>query len=404
MTAVRAGGATHTGRVREHNEDAYLVADNLFAVCDGVGGHRAGEVAATVAIEALRSHFVDRTTAGLLAAVHAANRRVWERSLEEPALRGMATTLTAAALVSADGEERIVLANVGDSRAYLFRDGELTQVSEDHSLVEELVREGRLSREEAELHPQRSLITRALGLEPEVAVDHWEVVPYTGDRFLLCTDGLTTEVPDDRIAAVLRRLADPHEAARELVHLAVAAGGRDNVTVVVLDVVDDGGRAEAASAALADEPLTADSADSAVRPSEPERDAVPEHDFVAERGAKPTAGRLRVAVFVLAVSAVVGAAVGTVGWYARHPWFVGTVDGNVGIYRGRPGGVLWFQPTLVTDTGIPLTSVEDVFVNDVRAGKPFATRTGAERYVTRITVPPATTTTTAPETTTVRRP
>lgn len=395
MTAVRAGGATHTGRVREHNEDAYLVADSLFAVCDGVGGHRAGEVAATVAIEALRSHFVNRTTAGLLAAVHAANRRVWERSLEEPVLRGMATTLTAAALVSEDGEERIVLANVGDSRAYLFRDGELTQVSEDHSLVEELVREGRLSREEAELHPQRSLITRALGLEPEVAVDHWEVVPYTGDRFLLCTDGLTTEVPDDRIATVLRRLADPQEAARELVHLAVAAGGRDNVTVVVLDVVDDGGRAEAASAALADEPLTADSA---AQPSEPE------HDLVAEREAKPTTGRLRVAAFVLAVSAVVGAAVGTVGWYARHPWFVGTVDGNVGIYRGRPGGVLWFQPTLVTDTGIPLTSVEDVFVNDVRAGKPFATRTGAERYVTRITVPPPTTTTTALETTTVRRP
>jgi protein phosphatase len=407
VIALRAGAATHPGRVRERNEDAHLVGDGLFAVCDGVGGHRGGEVAAATAIETLRSQFVERSAAGLLAAIHAANRRVWERSLEDPTLRGMATTLAAAALVTDDGEERIALANVGDSRAYVFRDGELTQVSEDHSLVEELVREGRLSREEADLHPQRSLITRALGLEPDVVIDHWDVIPYAGDRILLCTDGLTNEVPDDRIAAVLRRLADPEEAARELVRLAVAAGGRDNVTVVVVDVVDDGGRGEAASAALADEPLTADA--SAPAPAGEREGGAPAGG--GEGAAAPAPGRrpswARVAAFFLALAAVVGTALGAVGWYARKAWFVGATDGHVGIYRGRPGGLLWFRPTLVTDTGIPLSAVAEVFADDVRAGKPFADRAGAERYLTRITIPSTTTTTTtttAPPTTAGRGP
>src|SRR5204863_5175541 len=126
--------------------------------------------------------------------------------------RGMGTTLTAVALVTEDGEEELAVANVGDSRAYLFQQGDLVQVTEDHSLVEELVRGGQLTPEEAQVHPQRSIITRALGMEPEIDVDAWNVIPYAGDRLLLCSDGLTNELSTDRIAAVLRQLADPQEA------------------------------------------------------------------------------------------------------------------------------------------------------------------------------------------------
>src|SRR5437870_10578968 len=161
----------------------------------------------------------------------------------------MGTTMTALALVEEDGEERLAVVNVGDSRAYLLQQGELSQLTEDHSLVEELVREGRLSPEDAIDHPQRSMITRALGLEPDVEVDSWQLLPFAGDRVLLCSDGLTNEISDDRIESTLRRLGDPQEAADELVRLARDAGGGDNITVIVVDVVDDDDKAAVASAA-----------------------------------------------------------------------------------------------------------------------------------------------------------
>src|SRR5205823_5486211 len=142
--------------------------------------------------------------------------------------RGMGTTLTAVALVEEDGEDRLAVVNVGDSRAYLLQQGELEQLTDDHSLVAQLVREGQLTPEEATVHPQRSIITRALGLDPEVEVDMWELTPYRGDRLLLCSDGLTNELDDERIASVLRSVADPQEAANQLVQEANARGGNDN--------------------------------------------------------------------------------------------------------------------------------------------------------------------------------
>src|SRR5205807_1797810 len=171
-----------------------------------------------------------------------------------PDQRGMGTTLTAVALVNEDGEERLAVVNVGDSRAYLLQQGELEQLTEDHSLVEQIVRDGRLTPAEAQVHPQRSIITRALGLDPEVEVDSWELTPYKGDRLLLCSDGLTNEVTDDEIATTLRAVSDPEEAAKQLVNEARDHGGNDNITCVVVDVVDDDDRAEQASAALAAEP------------------------------------------------------------------------------------------------------------------------------------------------------
>jgi PPM family protein phosphatase len=225
MTQLQAGAATDIGRVRQINEDRYLADEILFAVADGVGGHQAGEVASQTSVETLQKTFMEgeHTTEGLISAVEAANQAVWQLAQGSREKRGMGTTLTALALVQEGGEEQLALANVGDSRAYLLQQGELVQISEDHSLVEELVRDGKLTPAEAQVHPQRSIITRALGMEPEIEVDSWEIIPYTGDRILLCSDGLTNELSDERIASTLRQLADPQEAAHDLVRQARAA-------------------------------------------------------------------------------------------------------------------------------------------------------------------------------------
>src|SRR5438270_4928066 len=254
MTQLSAGGATDVGLVRDHNEDRYLTDEHLFAVADGVGGHKAGEVASQTAVETLQREFTEPRTDALIDAVKLANRTVWNLAETNSEQRGMGTTLTAIALVEDGDEERLAIVNVGDSRAYLLQQGQLEQLTEDHSLVEQLVREGQLTPAEAQVHPQRSIITRALGLDPEVEVDSWELTPYKGDRLLLCSDGLTNEVSDDEIATTLRAVSDPEDAAKQLVNEARDHGGSDNITCVVVDVVDDDHRAAAASAALAAEP------------------------------------------------------------------------------------------------------------------------------------------------------
>ena len=255
---LRVGAATDVGRVRSINQDSYLVlADKgLYVVADGMGGHQGGEVASKLAVDVLRATYLDSTADALAEAIADANERIHDVGEADPDLRGMGTTVVAAAVVpdddvdAADDEAQLLVANVGDSRAYLFRGGDLTQLTEDHSMVADLLREGRISAEEAEVHPQRNIVTRVLGVYDQVEVDLWPVDAVRGDRLLLCSDGLFNEVAADQIAAVLRRLNDPQEAASELVRRALEGGGRDNVTVLVLDVVDDGGVAETASAAL----------------------------------------------------------------------------------------------------------------------------------------------------------
>jgi protein phosphatase len=238
------GAATDVGRVRDHNEDDYLVDHDvgLIAVADGMGGHRGGEVASAAALEALRIAFV--AGASIDEAVGVANDAVHEQSVADPNLRGMGTTLTAG---SFDDEGHLVLGHVGDSRAYLARDGELERVTTDHSLVEELIQAGELTPEEAERDPRRSMITRALGLEPGVIVDVIEIALRGGDRLLLCSDGLTTMVGEEEIATLLADEPDAATAAARLVDAANAAGGVDNITVVVIDVVGDGVESEAVS-------------------------------------------------------------------------------------------------------------------------------------------------------------
>jgi protein phosphatase len=327
----------------------------------------------------------------------------------------MGTTMTALALVDDDGQEQLALANVGDSRGYLLQRGDLLQVTEDHSLVEELVREGQLTHEEAQVHPQRSIITRALGMEPEIDVDAWTLTPYAGDRILLCSDGLTNEVGTDRIAAILRQLADPQEAARELVRQARANGGNDNITVVVVDVVDDGGKAEEASAALAGEHAH-DSAWTAMPREAPEKQGPSSAATAtalrtravsapAEPKLKPPRHRRftwRVLAFLAAFVAILGVVAGSLAWYGRSAYFV-ALDGNeVAIFKGRPGGFLWFEPTLVEHKAFTTDQVPPAKLDELRAGKEEASRADADRYVNNLrqqASASATTTTEAPATT-----
>ncbi len=242
MSFLRTAAATDTGYLRVTNQDVALATNDLAAVADGMGGHLGGEVAARIAVEQLlEAYRQDRTTDGLVKAVGVANSAVYRRSRSDRNLRGMGTTLTAAASVGAepDGQLRLALVNVGDSRAYLVDESEQSvhKLTEDHSVVEEMVRSGELTPEEAAVHPHRHILTRALGIEPSVEPDCWELDLAPGSRLLLCSDGLTNELDEQEIAKVLIEEADVEKAANELVRLALHRGGIDNVTVVVLDVL-----------------------------------------------------------------------------------------------------------------------------------------------------------------------
>jgi PPM family protein phosphatase len=240
---VRIGqrvGETNPGRKRRRNEDAYVCDPPLFAVADGMGGAQAGEVASSLAAEAVKVGNTPDATAGgeerVAELIQEANRRVHQRAVDDESASGMGTTMTIA-LFHPDGS--VSIGHVGDSRAYLHRDGHLEQVTDDHSLVAELVRRGELSPEEAEVHPQRSVITRALGTDPDVDVDTFTVQAVAGDVFLLCSDGLTTMVDVDTIAAVVERNRhDLHTAARALIREANERGGDDNITTVLFEVAE----------------------------------------------------------------------------------------------------------------------------------------------------------------------
>lgn len=404
MTELRAGSASDVGRVRTNNEDELLVTDRLFAVADGMGGHAAGEVASLIAVEALKAAFErDRTADGLADAVREANRAVWRRAAEQPELRGMGTTVTATALVDEDGEELLTLANVGDSRAYLLRDGELDQITDDHSLPEEMVRRGELAPEDAALHPQRHILTRVLGMDEEIEVDCFRIIPFKGDRILLASDGLTNELTDDQIASVLRRLSDPEETANELVRQAKASGGSDNITVVVIDVVDDDDRANAASAALAST-AAPPSGERVARVADTGGDGSGRRDADVDEPRAPRARRLttRVVLFTLAVLVLIGGAFGAIAWYARSSYYVGVDGDRVAIYQGRPDGLFWFDPTLEQRTTLAVAEVPPARRDDIARGKEEASLADARRYVANLReeaaalLPPSTTTTVSP--------
>lgn len=236
MITVNVGGASQTGPVRPTNQDVILVDGPVMAVADGMGGHNGGEVAARTAVDALNANLTADTIEDLAAAVSSANRVVFDRARGERGLEGMGTTICAAGLVDVDGTTNLGIVCVGDSRAYLLHDGNLSQLTEDHTLVAELIRQGELTASGARSHPHRGILTRALGIGPEVDADSVVVAVLPSDRVLLCTDGLVNEVDDADITAVLMSNADAQAAADELVRMAIEAGGNDNVSAVVIDL------------------------------------------------------------------------------------------------------------------------------------------------------------------------
>ncbi|MEP6853566.1 MAG: protein phosphatase 2C domain-containing protein [bacterium] len=231
------GAASDTGRERTSNEDSYLAGPTVFAVADGMGGHRGGEVASDIAVTVLQElGSAPLSDAGMLGkAVEAAHQRILAMGHERADLAGMGTTLTGVAAVGAGPEQHWAVFNVGDSRVYRRLGDELAQLTIDHSEVQELVDAGVLSPAEARIDLRRNVITRSLGNEPTPAPDVWELTPQVGEQFIVCSDGLTGELSDDEIAGVLAAARAPQQAADRLVAAAVSAGGHDNVTVVVVE-------------------------------------------------------------------------------------------------------------------------------------------------------------------------
>ena len=238
---VRSGAATHVGRVRDHNEDAVLARGMVFAVADGMGGHAAGEVASRIVVDALEA-LVEQPASSpddVAALLRDANRRILDSQADSPEQRGMGTTVAGLTVVDAGGREHWVVFNIGDSRVYRLADNRMSLVTRDHSEVRALMDAGLIDASEAARHPLRNVITRSLGSDPAPSPDVWVLPPTPGERFVICSDGLSGELDDREIMLVARKYADPQIAADQLVAAAVKAGGRDNVSVVVVAVDDD---------------------------------------------------------------------------------------------------------------------------------------------------------------------
>ena len=245
MIRATSGVTTHVGQVRDGNEDNYVSIDGLYFVADGMGGHSAGEVASEIAVRILQEVYTDPkvrvSSPGLLAdAISTANTAIFMEAMHDSSKAGMGTTLTGLAVTNGP-DNQIVVANVGDSRTYLWRHGELRQVTKDHSHVQTLVDRGAITRAEARVHFQRNIVLRAMGIESWVDIDTFPMTVEDGDRYIMCSDGLVDEADDDEIEAEIRLSVSVQDLADRLVDLANRNGGRDNITVVVVDfeVVDN---------------------------------------------------------------------------------------------------------------------------------------------------------------------
>ena len=284
------GARTDIGLVRSHNEDSFLVQAPVFAVCDGMGGHAAGEVASSIAVETIAANAPLHADDVLLgAAVEAANAKVIEGAKTGKGKPGMGCTASCI-LVE---KNKVAIAHVGDSRIYLLHAGALVRLTHDHSYVEELVDAGEITADEARVHPSRSIITRALGNDPDMYADHFTLEVATGDRIIICSDGLSSMVEDSEIEDIAVSCVDPQTAADNLVSAALAGGGHDNVTVVVVDVLDDG-----------------------------------------SSEARRTYRRRWLFGALLAIVVLLALVTGSMALYVRSSWYLGNNNGTVGIYSG----------------------------------------------------------------------
>jgi PPM family protein phosphatase len=385
LRVVEQVGVTDVGRQRSANEDSLVIAPPFFAVADGMGGAKAGEVASAAAIEVFQGEAESSEAAEsqLARIVREANRRIHALAVSDESLRGMGTTLTAAKITG----DQVSLAHVGDSRAYLLRNGELEQLTRDHSLVAELERSGQITPEAAEHHPQRSIITRALGPEPDVEVDTYTIAGRDGDIFMICSDGLTSMISDEEVSSILRSAAGLDDAAEALVRAANQSGGRDNITVVLFRLGESGepdgapgedqtiaGELSAADVrAAADTPTVAPGSPTGSAVAERLGDAPADATIVASPKRRSGAAaapatrrrrRVRLGTFVrgIVVLAVVTGVV--VGLYAlsRQVYFIGTNDaGLVTLYRGvpyeLPFGLELYQEEYAS--GVPARAIPD---------------------------------------------
>ena len=324
-TQLMWGARSDVGCVRPHNEDSYLVQSPLFCVCDGMGGHAAGEVASSIAVETIAKTAPQSADAArLAAAVEAANAAVIEAALNGLGKPGMGCTATCAYIEN----DTLAIAHVGDSRAYLLHEGTLIRVTRDHSYVEELVDAGEITADEARVHPNRSVITRALGSDPAMYADHFTLHIEEGDRLILCSDGLSSMIPDSDIENIATQSSTAQICVDNLVDAALAAGGHDNVTVVVVDLVDDGVMREAKRV----------------------------------RRRNVTIAAILALVFVLVAG--IWAYTGITGSY-----YLGTYHGNVAVWRGLPGKTLGVElHWLESETSIKLSDLPEDTQNRLKAG------------------------------------
>jgi protein phosphatase len=374
MKLVQVMGLSDPGRVRRRNEDSFVVAPPMFAVADGMGGAQAGEVASRLAAGAFHDyHEADSLDpeARLRSIIQEANRRIYSRASSDPQVSGMGTTITAALVTGS----RVAVGHVGDSRAYLLREEALEQLTDDHSLVADLVRSGRLTPEEAEAHPQRSVITRALGTDPAVVVDSFSVDAQPGDVFLLCSDGLTSMVDSETVRRTLVEAEDLESAARGLIQHANAGGGEDNVTVVLFSV------AEAAD----DEDTLSGLEGFRIEPEpipEPDLDEEPMGNTIIGRPIlkpgdllpRPRRRMGRLAVIVALVLALFAGLAVLALWGLSRAHFVGaTEDGQIAVYQGVPwdlvAGIDLYRERYVSQTlrAVQLSAEErrDLFDHDL---------------------------------------
>lgn len=386
---LRYGARSDVGLLRDGNEDSLYAGPRLLAVADGMGGHAAGEVASAIAIASIAALDEDAPGADLISAlrhaVASANGHLREMVSADSELEGMGTTLTALLWAG----QRLGLVHIGDSRAYLLRDGVLAQITHDHTFVQSLVDEGRITPEEASTHPQRSWITRALdgrsAADPDVAVREVRL----GDRYLLCTDGLSGVVSEDTIRESLGN-GDPQDACDRLVELALRGGGPDNVTCIVADVVE----ADTADAA----PIVAGAAADSRQPAAPSADhaagraALAQPRAVTDNGDRPdeeppadveARPRRRGMVVLLGLVVLVLAAAAAGVWaYVHAQFYVGPARGNVAIYRGLEGSVAGFRLSTVHQrSNVPLSALQEFAAERVRQGIPADGLGDARRIV-----------------------
>ncbi|CAN5889845.1 protein phosphatase 2C domain-containing protein [soil metagenome] len=386
----RWGACSEIGLVRQVNEDSKLAEPPLFAVADGMGGHASGDVASAIAVQVLEAEL--KKSDSIADAVHSANKAIFQKAAKDPDLTGMGTTLTA---MWAD-ERSAQIAHVGDSRAYLLRDGRLSRLTTDHTVVNRLVQQGRIMPEDADRHPQRSYLERALGVDPEVEVDVHVLDMTPGDRVLLCSDGLFGMIDDDLIQNVMVSEESPQRAAERLCEEAVHAGGNDNVTTVVVDFPDP----EAPSSTPATTSFTASA------PSDPRSDTGPlgssgstgrVQTMSASRPPSPgpsairssstsspqrSRGKSHVLAWIAVVVVVLGAAAFLARMSIKGSWYVGVDDGRVAIFNGVPGSLAGVElGELKNRTELESSTLPELYQGRLEEGIKANSRTDARAII-----------------------